>query len=165
MKKWLVFILVAWMLCGCGAQQVFETVDDEAVRNVSAMEQTVHFPLPPEAAAPVAQSAQGGTLYLCNGYMLTVQTLSGGDLDRTLRQVTGFSASQLQPVKTKIGNVTRYYAAWTAAGEPEEQVARSVILDDGQIHYAVTVMADASRAGQLHDTWSELLNSVRLGTD
>ena len=165
MRKWFVLVLVALMLCGCGAQSVFETVDDEAVLDVSVVEQHIHLTLPPEAAVPTAQSPEGGSLYICDGYTLTVQTLSGGDLDRTMRQVTGFSAADLQSIKTKSGNVTCYHTAWTAAGETGEQIARAVILDDGLHHYAVSVMAPAEQAGQLQDTWAELLGSVSLRTD
>jgi len=165
MKKWFVLVWVALMLCGCGAQTVFETVDDEAVLDVSAVAQSVHVELPPEAAVPTAQSLQGGMLYLCDGYTLTVQTLPGGDLDRTLRQVTGFSTEALQSIQTKTGNIVRYHTAWTAAGETGDQVARAVILDDGVYHYAVSVIAPAEQAGQLQDTWASVLSSVSLRTD
>lgn len=165
MLKWFVVISMLCVLTGCGAQPTFETVDDEVVLSASATVQTVDLKLPLEAAAPTAQSEQGGTLYLCDGYTLTVQTLSGGDLDRTVRQVTGFSSGQLQLIKTKTGNIIRYHTAWTAAGESGDQVARAVILDDGQNHYAVSVMARAVDAGNLQDTWGDLLASVSLRTD
>ena len=164
MKKWFVLVLAAVLLCGCGAQTVFETVEDEAVLDVSIVEQTVQLTLPPEAAVPTAQSPQGGSLYICDGYTLMVQTLSGGDLNRTMQQVTGFSADRLQSMNTKTGNITCYHTAWTAAGEAGDEVGRVVILDDGVHHYAVSVMAPAESAGKLQDTWSALLNSVSLHT-
>ena len=40
------------------------------------------------------------------------------------------------------------------------QVGNAVILDDGNFHYAVSVMADADQAAKLEDTWQHILDSV-----
>lgn len=165
MNKWFSFILAALLLCGCSAQPVFETVEDVDVLPASATVRQIKLDLPKEAAKPVMQSEDGDSLYLCDGYTLTVQTLSGGDLDRTFRQVTGHSHSQLQPIRSKSGDAARYDVAWTAAGEGDDQVARAVILDDGFYHYAVSVMADAQIAGSLQNQWKTVLGSVSLRTD
>ena len=165
MKKWIVFIFAAALLCGCGVQPTFETVDDQDLLVVSAPVREVKLNLPAEAAKPAMQTDDGDSLYLCNGYTLTVQTLDGGDLGRTLRQVTGYWQEELQPLRTKFSGATRYDLTWSAAGEGGDQVARAVILDDGQYHYAVCVMAEADMAGQLQNTWQDLLGSVTLRTD
>ena len=164
MKKWFAVLLLGALLCGCGAQPTFETVDDDDSLAVSASVKKIMLDLPKEAATPTAESA-GGSLYLCDGYTLTVQTLTGGDLDRTLTQITGYSQQELRPIRTRSGDATRYELVWSAAGESGDQIARAVILDDGSSHYAVTVMADAGKGGQLLETWQELLDSVTLGTD
>jgi len=118
--------------------------------------------LPSEAVAPVLQSPDAGKLYLCDGYVLTVQTFDGGDLDETMRQVTGFSREQLTCMQTQSGDIKRYACVWSAAGEGGDHVGRAVILDDGSYHYAVSVTADFASAGELAQTWQELLNSVTL---
>lgn len=165
MRKWYVLILAALLLCACGAQPTFETVDDDNALMVSATLRQIELALPKEAAKPVMESASGGSLYLCDGYTLTVQTLSGGNLDRTAQQLTGYCWSELQPIRTQLSDAVRYDLAWAAAGEGGDQVGRAVILDDGMNHYAVSVMADADIAGTLQDTWQKLLHSVKLGTD
>ena len=165
MKKWFMYLMAAVILCGCGAQPTFETVDDDDSVVVSAPLRQIELTLPEEAAAPTAKTETGDRLYLCDGYTLEVLTLSGGDLDRTLRSVTGYGKAQLQTIRTKGADATRYDLAWTAAGETGDQVARAVILDDGKNHYAVCVMADAGKAGQLQKTWNDLMNSVHLSTD
>lgn len=165
MRKWFVFLLAALLLCACGAQPTFETVDDEDSLLVSASNREVELELPKEAAKPTMESADNGSLYLCNGYVLTIQTFSGGDLNRTMQQLTGYTQPQLQYIRRKTANADKYELVWSAAGEGGDQVARAVILDDGQNHYAVTVMADADTAGQLQSTWQKLLGSVKLGTD
>ena len=121
----------------------------------------IQLQLPKEATAPVLQSQEGGKLYLCDGYTLTVQTLSAGDIDRTMREVTGFSKDQLTVMETEQMDFRRYDCA---AAEEGEQVARTVILDDGNYHYAVTVMADFASAGELANTWQSLLASASLSS-
>lgn len=154
-------LLMLIMLSGCGAQPVFEKVEDPWVE-VDAIQKELVVKLPAEAAAPVLQSPEAGQLYLCDGYVLTLQTFSGGDLDATLRQITGFTRDQVTYMQTRDGEVDKYSCVWSSAGEGGDHVGRAVILDDGSYHYAVTVMADFASAGELSDTWQELLNSVAL---
>lgn len=166
MKKLCCLLLALVMLTGCSTQSAFETIGDILDTPVMAIQREIQLQLPKEATAPALQSDEGGKLYLCDGYTLTVQTLSGGDLDRTLREVTGFSKDQLTVMETEQLDVRRYDCVWSAAAEEGEQVARSVILDDGYYHYAVTVMADFITAGELAETWQNLLGSISLsGTD
>ena len=104
-------------------------------------------------------------LYDCGDYVLTTQIMQGGDLDSTLRQLTGFSGDDLAHMKTKQQGIDRYDCVWTAVGESGEQVCRAVILDDGSYHYTVAVMADATKTGGLNEQWRSVLNSVKLKTD
>lgn len=149
------------MLTGCGAQPMWETVcDPAAVAAAPCRELSVK--LPADAAAPVLQSPDAGQLFLCNGYALTVQTLDGGDLDKTMRQLTGFSRDRLSCMQTQIEGIKRYDCVWSSAGEGGDHVGRAVILDDGNYHYTVSVMADFASAGELSQVWQEILNSVML---
>ncbi|MBO5317317.1 MAG: hypothetical protein J6A74_02610 [Oscillospiraceae bacterium] len=162
MKKcWIVGFLVL-LLCGCGGQQTFEPVLDDYELPVAAPLHEISVSLPEDAAQPVLQSTDAGRLYFCNGYTLSLQTLSGGDLDRTLRSITGYGKDSLALIATAYQGADRYECAWTAAGEGAQQVGRAVVLDDGSSHYVVTVMADADAAGQLRSAWDSLLASVRL---
>ena len=102
---------------------------------------------------------------MCDDYMLSMQTLAGGDLNRTLKQITGYDKTQLTVLQTRAGDAEKYSCVWTAAGEGGDQVGRAVILDDGNYHYCVTVMADAAAAGELIPVWQELLATVSLSTD
>ena len=159
--KFLCILLMLMMLTGCGSQPVYETVQDPWIE-VAAPCREITLKLPTEAAAPVLQSPEEGKLYLCDGYVLTVQTFGGGDLDETLRQLTGFNKEQLTYMQTQSGDLKRYACVWSAAGEGGDHVGRAVILDDGSYHYAVSVMADFATAGDLADTWQELLSTVKV---
>lgn len=162
MKKCWFLLVITLFLWGCSAQETFETVSD--VQDISAMAQMqqISITLPKDAAAASMENPNAGKLYLCDGYTLTVQTLDAGDLDKTLQQLTGYKREQLTVMETKQANAKRYESAWSAAGEGGDQVGRVVILDDGNYHYAVTVMADASGAGELTEVWQEILGSVAL---
>ena len=163
MKKLCLMMVLALFLTGC-AQQTFETVSDVLDVPAMAQPQQLELVLPEEAAAQSMESSEG-TLYLCNGYSLTVQTMDAGDLDRTLRQCTGFAKDQLTVMETQQNGVKRYDCVWSAAGEGGDQVGRAAVLDDGSCHYVVTVMADFAAAGDLADTWEGILDSVSLSTD
>lgn len=162
MKKcWLLLVLVLG-LTGCGAQQTFETVSDVLDMPAMAQMQQVELSLPKDAAAASMESPDAGKIYLCDGYTLTVQTMEAGDLNRTLRQLTGYNKEQLTVMETRYNGIARYESVWTAAGEGGDHVGRAVILDDGSYHYAVSVMADFTAAGDLTPVWQEILGSVKL---
>ena len=56
----------------------------------------------------------------------------------------------------------RYDCAWTAAGETGSRIGRATILDDGNYHYTMTVMADSADAGTLQETWQELFATFQV---
>lgn len=162
MKRLWILLLCVFLLGGCGAKETFETVDDSFVSPVSAPMKQVSLSLPKEAAISVMDNGEGGRLYLCDGYVLTVQTMDSGDLQKTLRETTGFSKENLTLMETDHYGTTRYDCVWTSAGETGDQVCRAAILDDGNCHYVVSVMAPAETAGQLRQTWQSLLDSISL---
>lgn len=152
------------LLAGCGAPEEFETMLDVSYEQPVQTAAAIDLALPEEAAACFVGDPQAGTVYLCTDYTVSVVTLPGGDLDATLRTVTGFGADRLQPVQVYDGESKRYHCAWTAVGEGTEQTCRAVILDDGAYHYALTVMADSEKAGELQPAWQQLMDSFGLRT-
>lgn len=160
-KVWIVLILVL-VLTGCSAQETFETISDLLDVSVMAQMQQIEVALPEEAAAPSMESPDAGRIYLCDGYTVTVQTMDGGDLNRTLQQLTGYEKDQLTVMQTSRDGVRRYECVWYAAGEGGDQMCRAMVLDDGSFHYAVTAMAAADDAGDLAKTWQTIFDSVKL---
>ena len=159
-KCWIVLALTV-MLTGCSAQQTFETVLD-ALEPVQPQMRQVQLSVPDDASVLAMSAAETQRLYLCEGYTVTVQILSSGDLKSTFEEITGFGPEQLNPIKTQTQETVRYDCVWTAAGEGGDQVGRATVLDDGSYHYAVTVMADASVSGDLTGEWNDLFDSVKL---
>lgn len=160
MKKLLV-LMVMMLLCGCGAEETFETVADEMVLQVVLQPREILLTLPEETLLPAMES-DGRTLYLCNGYDVAVQTLSSGDLDATIRQISGFGREDLTVMETDTGECDCYEFVWTAATDFGEQVGRAMILDDGSYHYTLTAMAPAEKAANYQEIWNGLFETFGI---
>jgi hypothetical protein len=117
--------------------------------------------LPEEAVVPVSES-ELGKLYQCDGYEIAVQTLQSGDMDATLRTVTGYSREALTLMQTGAGDVDRWEVVWSCMGETGDRVGRACVLDDGNYHYVLSVLADADRAAELETVISDLFRSYSL---
>lgn len=163
-KLWILLFSVC-LLTGCAAKETFETVDDQLTVPVSASVSELKLSLPEDASVLTMEHEDGGKLYLCDGYTITVQTYPAGDLEQTLYQTSGYSKEKLKVIESNSAGVTRYDWVWAAAGEEGDQVCRAALLDDGNYHYVVTVMAPADTAGELTQTWNSILSSLTLSTD
>lgn len=162
MKKCVLFLIVSLLLTGCGAEETFETIADEYVQSAAAPLRQVILELPEEAVLPAAES-DTGTLYLCDGYEICVQTLSSGDLSGTIREVTGFDQSEVTVMQTNPGDFKRYDLVWSTLGESGERLGRAAILDDGNYHYVLSALADAGKVQQYEEVWREMFNGYSLG--
>lgn len=164
MKKLIAVILFAILLVGCADQPVFETLGEVPVEGTIPQPQEILVELPGELSQPVLQSEDTGKLYICEDYTMTLQTLEGGDLERTLRHCTGYEKEDLTVISTQLGDVRKYETAWTATGEGEPQIGRLAILDDGSYHYVLSVMAPSQEAGGLQESWQYLFDTFRVGS-
>lgn len=162
MRKVVILVpLIALLVSGCGRRVTLETVSDVPVQQTAAPMQQVAVELPREAALPTMET-ETGKLYICENYTISQQILESGDLEKTIRAISGYSREDLKIMQTTWDQTKRYDFVWTAAGETGEQVCRACILDDGSYHYVLAAFADASLAGQLQDTWREMFSSFRL---
>ncbi len=160
MKKWLVLLIICAMLSGCGAEETFETVADELLE-VAVVPRQVILELPPEAAAPASESEEG-KIYICDGYEITVQTLEGGDLDATLRTISGYGREKLTVMESQQGGWKRYDMVWACVGEEGERIGRGAVLDDGNFHYVLCVLSDSDRIEDYEQVWEALFASYAL---
>ena len=94
-----------------------------------------------------------------------MQTVESGDLQKTIRSVTGMDKEDLQLQTTKKGDAKCYQWVWTTSGEKGIQVGRGCILDDGKYHYVLTALADEEVAGQVQPVWREIFASFSLATE
>jgi len=159
-KCWI--LVLALLLAGCSRQGALETVSDEYVQQALAEKWQLVLDIPLDAGVQVMESDDLAKLYFCDNYLVTVQTVSSGDLDKTLRSATGYGEKELNLMKTQQDGLKRYECVFVSAGEAETQIGRTCILDDGSYHYVVTAMAGESVAGELAEAWQDLFRSARL---
>lgn len=160
MVKMLVLVgILAVLLGGCGQAETFETVGDWYALPVLGPAKEICLDLPAGASVLTMDNEAGGILYFCGSYTMTAQALPGGDLTRTVKTVTGFDREGISLVETQPQNRTRYDFVWAAAGETGSQVCRGAILDDGERHYVLTVMAEAAEAQELEAEWDRVFSS------
>lgn len=162
MKKLWILLLPALMLIGCAAQETFETVEDVLPAEPAAAYQQFVMSIPEEAAAPTFQDDNGGAIYVCQGYTISRQTFESGDLEKTVKALTGKSTEELQIIKTAQETYDRYDFVWTSVGEEGLQLGRACILDDGNYHYTLSTLAGEQEAGNLQKTFSDMYDSCRL---
>ena len=160
-KVWIVLLLMA-VLAGCRSGVDLETVTDIFEQPPANVAGDILLELPEDASAMVIGSNDSGKIYFCDGYQIVLQTLEAGDLDRTLREISGYTREALTVMKTVQQNMDRYDFVWSAAGEGEMQLMKAAILDDGTYHYAVTAMTDHVNAERLNDVWKSIFQSFSV---
>ena len=160
MKRIWCYVLMACLLAGCGGEAVMETVADELVFSQSEPKQ-VHVALPEDTVMPVMET-DNGTLYICRDFEVSVQTLPGGDLNATIRDLCGFGPEDVDLVETVSNGLTRYDFVWASAGETGDVVGRSAILSDGIYHYCVTAMAPELVGDQYREIWNDMFETITL---
>ena len=161
MKKCLLLILCLLVLTGCAPAGPFEQLQDVYAPEEMPEPAKLSLTLPADAATQTL-TGSSGRLYFCEGYEIAVETLSGGDLDKTLKTLTGCRREDLTLLETGSGEEKRWETVWSAAGEGAQQAGRLLVIDDGNYHYCVSVMADALEAGALMESWETLFGSVVL---
>ena len=152
-------MVMALLLCGCGAKETMETISDEPVQAVMAQPREISVRLPDNAVAPVLEGEKE-QVYMCEDYEIIIETLSAGDLDGTIRSICGYSQEQLTIMETQWDDVTRYEFVWAAAGEKGDRLGRAVVLDDGEYHYCMSVLRDAEAITQV--VWRDVFASFSL---
>ena len=162
MKKCVVFLLISFLFTGCAAEDTFETVADDWVQSVAVPVRDVVLSLPEDAAVPVS-AGENGILYQCDGYEIMVETLSSGDLDATIQNVTGYAREDLTVLETRSSGIRRYDLVWSCMGETGELVGRACVLDDGNYHYVLSVLAEAEQVGAFEAQWNALFSGYSLG--
>ncbi len=165
MKKLWIILLAAVVFAGCSKKNVLETITDVPDTPVAVVAQRIQLYLPQELSAPVLQNEETGALYLCEDYAVSTQILESGDLNKTIRSVTGMEKDNLQVIQTKKQDAACYQWVWATGGESGVQVGRGCVLDDGVYHYVLTAQADEEAAGKVQDVWDEIFTCFSLATE
>lgn len=160
--KILVVMMLMTLLTGCGSV-TYEVVSDEFAVPEMPQPREVHFFLAEESVMPAMES-EAGQLYLCGDYDVVSQTLEGGDLDRTVRAVSGYGPEELTLIQTASGEVDRYEFVWTSCSDGGQQIGRATLLDDGSYHYVLSATIDAELMEQYQEIWNGIFETYELAS-
>ena len=161
MKRMIVLMTVLGLLSGCSGAETYELVTDEPVQQVSVQPREMHFFLAEETAMPVMET-DSGKLYLCGEYDVMSQIFDGGNLERTIRQVSGFSPDDLTVIQTESEDVKKTEFVWTSAAEEGHRICRATILDDGNYHYVLSATVPAERIEEYQEIWNGIFETFKL---
>ena len=158
MKRLVWICLLAGLLAGCRAEETLETVNDEWVVPAMAQPREIAVRLPEDVVLPVLEQ-DNRRLYMAQGYEIMLETLASGDVNATIRTLSGYEKDQLTVLETRQGDADRYEFVWTTAGEKGDRLGRAVILDDGNYHYCMSVLRDS---GETNIVWRDVFGSFSL---
>jgi hypothetical protein len=162
MNKTVLLLLMAVLLCGCGVAGTFETVGDEMIQEVAVQPKEIRVDVPEDSVMPAMES-ENGRIYLCEDYDVAAQIFPAGDLEATVRTVSGYGTEDLTIIQTASGELDRYEFVWTAAGEMGQNIGRATVLDDGNYHYVLSATIKAELIGEYQEVWNGIFESFHLG--
>lgn len=161
MKQLWMIGAICLLLAGCAGQETMETISDDIVTPVLAQPRKITLELPEDAVAPVLES-DSEQLYFTEEYQIAVETLSGGDLDATVRAMSGCDREKLTIMETTRDGITRYDFVWAAAGENGDLLGQGAVLDDGTYHYCLAVLRPAETTQTSQISWRDVFSSFGL---
>lgn len=158
LRKWMLLLVLCSVLWGCAAAPTFETLGPDIHEPfISLKEASAIIPSDAEMF-----SGQDGTLWVCNGFDLHMQTLPGGDVNATVQTMSGFSSQDLTVMTSASDAITCYEWVWTAMSDEGELICRGAILDDGAYHYCLTATAPAEKGSSLSQQWNAIFSSFTV---
>lgn len=161
MKRWIGLAAVVLLLCGCAAEETYETVLDVWEEQEMPSPRAISVDLPGETAMPAMES-DSGRAYISTEYEIYIQTMPAGDISATMEAMSGFESEDLTILSTMQEDAQRYEFVWASAGEGGDYLGRGVILDDGNYHYTMTVLRNAETAQESSVVWDGVFSSFRL---
>lgn len=162
MRKCVILLPLLLLLTGCAREETLETVADEYIQPVAmAQPRRISVELPDDVVSPVLNNTSE-QMYLCNGYEIVIETREAGNLNDTIESLSGYGKEDLTVMATQDGDAARYEFVWAAAGEDGDRIGRAVILDDGNYHYCMSILRDASTTEGSQIVWRNVFDSFQL---
>ena len=162
-------LLLCGLLCGCRAEPDWETVDDDAVLQVSAMVEppyVITYGVPDDASMEPL-SVKNRSLYVGeNGdYEIFSDALSAASLDDAIRQVSGFGETDLSVLETTRFGLPEYRFAWASSSDEGEYVSQASLVKDGDYYYALVFSVRQGLGGKYDDCAEAVFSSFGLYGD
>ena len=133
--KWWILISCLFLLTGCAAQPVWETVEDNVELVTQQANYDVLLPMPEQAE--VIGTHNGDTLYQMGSMEVLTTMFYAADYQSAVKHLSGFEAENLNILQTSRFDMPEYQFVWCSQSEEGGMVYRADLLMDGMSCYAV----------------------------
>lgn len=133
--KWWIIICCLFLLTGCAAQPVWETVEDGCETTVHCTDYDLLLPLPKQAE--VIGSRNGDTLYQMGSMEVLATTFYAADYQAAVKHLSGYEAEKLNILQTSRFDMPEYQFVWCSQSEEGCMVYRADLIMDDMTCYAV----------------------------
>lgn len=144
----IMLLLVFIMFGGCQKGEDLEVIADDWKETLVQEPAHVQFNVPDDVSLEV-MSGNDWKVYQGDYYQILVQHYPSGDLDRTLKDICGYTKEDLTVIEITGEDIDKYLFGWSAVSEEGELVGRCAVLDDGRFHYCLSVLVNAEKSGEL----------------
>jgi len=133
--KWWLIISCLFLLTGCSAQPVWETVEDNV--ELVAQQADYDFLLPMPERAEVIGTHNGDTLYQMGNMEVLTTTFYAADYQTAVKHLSGYEAEKLNILQTSRFDMPEYQFVWCSQSEEGGMIYRADLLMDDMTCYAV----------------------------
>ena len=151
--KWWILISCLFLLTGCSAQPVWETVEDGVI--AAARQTDYDLLLPLSDQAEIIGTRNGDTLYQMGSMEILATTFYAADYQSAVKHLSGYEAENLNILQTSRFDMPEYQFVWCSQSEDGGMVYRADLLMDGMTCYAVVCGAP-----ETDDTFQDSVRQV-----
>lgn len=142
--RWLILVWCLLLLTGCGAQPVWETVEDI----IPTDGQILHtYDISLDLPLTYLGGNDRNCLYASGSVEVETTSFYAVGLDEAVRQLSGFLPGQLNMIKTVRNDLPEYQFAWYSETEEGGRLFRADLVMDDTACYAVVCSAPETAEG------------------
>ena len=157
--KWWIIMCCLFLLTGCTATPVWETVDDSCETAVQCTDYDLLLPLPNQAE--VIGTRNGDTLYQMGSMEVMTTTFYAADYQTAVKHLSGYEAENLNILQTFRFDLPEYQFVWYSQSEEGGMVYRADLVMDDMTCYAVVCGAPETD-DTFHDGARQVFSSFGL---
>ena len=156
--KWWIMISCLFLLTGCAAQPVWETVEDSGP---VVARQADYDLLPLSGQAEVIAAHNGDTLYQMGTMEILTTTFYAADYQTAVKHLSGYKAENLNILQTSRYDMPEYQFVWCSQSEEGGMIYRADLIMDDMTCYAIVCGAPDTDPA-FHDDVRQVFSSFGL---
>ena len=168
MKRMIMISLLLALLTGCAAPQAIDvfTVDDELVQETAAPF-SITFAVPTDAVLTVSSDDGLQKDYTAEDgrYSIRTEVRPGIDAKQAMLDMTGFSAEELSPIKTRRMGMTQYRFSWCSGDDGGVSICTGAVLEDQDACYCLSFSTPEGCSKECRALQMQVMDSFSLFED